>query len=40
MSIRFWITMLAMALLLTGARAKADYEVLTRNDIFLPSTMA
>src|SRR5437016_8623855 len=34
MSTRFWITMLAMALLLTGARAKADYEVLTRNDIF------
>src|SRR5246500_1257997 len=34
MSIRFWITMLAMALLMTGARAKADYEVLTRNDIF------
>src|SRR5246127_4047807 len=34
MSIRFWITMLAMALLLTGARAKADYEVSTRNDIF------
>jgi acetyl esterase/lipase len=34
LSIRFWITMLAMALLMTGARAKADYEVLTRNDIF------
>src|ERR1700756_1182793 len=34
MSIRFWITMLAMALLMTGARAKADYEVLTPNDIF------
>src|SRR5438552_3091167 len=34
MGIRFWITMLAMAVLLTGARAKADYEVLTRNDIF------
>src|SRR5260370_16224250 len=33
MRIRFWITMLAMALLLTGARAKADYEVVTRNDI-------
>src|SRR6201987_555001 len=33
MSIRFWITMLAMALLLTGARAMADYEVVARNDI-------
>ena len=33
MSRGFWITMLAMVLLLTGARAKADYEVVTRNDI-------
>ena len=33
MSRGFWITMLAMALLLTGARAMADYEVVTRNDI-------
>src|SRR5260370_6453792 len=28
-----WITMVAMALLLTGARAKADYEVVRRNVI-------
>jgi hypothetical protein len=34
MSIRFGTTILAMALLMIGARAKADYEVLTRNDIF------
>src|SRR5215471_12306948 len=34
MNMLFWIAALATALLMPAARAKADYEVMTRNDIF------
>ena len=34
MNMLFWIAALATGLLMPGARAKADYEVMTRNDIF------
>jgi acetyl esterase/lipase len=34
MNMLFWIAALATGLLMPAARAKADYEVMTRNDIF------
>lgn len=34
MKMLFWIAALATGLLMPAARAKADYEVMTRNDIF------
>jgi acetyl esterase/lipase len=33
MKILFWIAILGAGLLMPGASAKADYEVMTRNDI-------
>ena len=30
----FWIAALATGLLMPAAKAKADYEVMTRNDIY------
>jgi len=34
MNMLFWIAALATGLLMPAARAKADYEVMTRSDIF------
>jgi len=33
MNMLFWVAVLAMGLLMSGASAKADYEVMTRNDV-------
>jgi hypothetical protein len=38
MKILFWIAILGAGLLMPGANAKADYEVMTRNDILYQSS--